>query len=273
MLLLAPAMHRLTWQLEGCRYVLLVLAAAACGEQAADSTATVSAPKTGPIVPSSPRQPDASTAEPVAMLAPDSDPWGPNAPPRPERPASSEPLPDKPARDAPEPVDTSFTLSWEGRPRVRVHMSVGNWRVNRPILIGGASPPSFITFNPSWYEANIDLELEISCGGTCEAKALPANIVASARKEFEFTQSSDHVPKLAPRWIVKPHLASGVWSWRFDASDKAGSRIEGHVAVDRMLPELGAVLRCRGETKRRANPVWLDRLEALCRELTFEVLP
>jgi hypothetical protein len=255
----------------GCRSLLLALGAAACGGRAAESVAADSGRGTGD---SSPRStPDASTQAPVPMLAPEADPWGRSAPRRPERPAANERLPVKAARDAPEPADTSFVLTWGDRPRVLVHMPVGNWRVNRPILIGGASPPDRVTFNPSWYEANIDLELVITCSGTCDAKALPANIVSSARESFEFTRSSGHVPKLVPRWIVKPHLASGVWSWRFDASDKAGNRIEGHVAVDRILPELGAVLRCRGETDRRANPVWLDRIEALCRELTFEILP
>lgn len=257
--------------LDGCRSLLLVIGAGACGGRAAESVATDSAAETGPS--RSPAPADASTPEPVPMLAPQSDPWGPNASRRPERPASNERLSVKPARDAPEPAGKSFVLSWGDRPRVRVHMPLGNWHVNRPILIGGASPPRGVTFNPSWYEANIDLELDITCGGTCDAKALPANIVSSAREDFEFTRSSGHVPKLVPRWIVKPRLASGVWSWRFDASDKAGNRVEGNVAVDRILPELDAVLRCRGETKRRANPVWLDRIEALCRKLTFEMLP
>jgi hypothetical protein len=252
------------------RHLLAIAAAAACGGRAQEAPRFIDAGVTR-TTPDAPVPADAPA--PVTMLDPALDPWGPNAPAVPRRPAANKRRPPRELHDAPEPADASFVLPFGDRPRVRVHMPIGNWRLNRPILVGGAAAPPWLTFNPSWYEGNIDLKLEVTCAGACEARVLPANIVASAREDFEFERHSAHDPKLVPRWIEKPHAADGMWSWRFDASDAVGNRVEGRVAVVRIIPELGAVLSCKGETDRRAHPGWLDRLEALCRGLTFEVLP
>lgn len=169
----------------------------------------------------------------------------------------------------PEPADRDFVLRWQDRPRVRVHMPIGNWYENRPIVLdGGPSHYTSIKFHPSWGEGNIDLVLDLGCQDDCD-RALPATIVERAREDFAAVRDA----KLTPRWIARPQEADGVWSWRFDATDDVGTRTDGRVAVVRIIPELGTFLECRGETSHRANPIWLDRLEALCRDLSFEILP
>ena len=170
----------------------------------------------------------------------------------------------------PAPADRVFVLqSWPDEPRVRVRMPVGNWYENRPITLLGPRRHRDIKFHPAWGEGNIDLEVAIECQGYCDLAELPSQIVKTARDEFAALRDDG----LVPRWIVKPHRAGGVWSWRFDATDNGGTRVAGHVAVVRIIPELEAYLSCRGETTYRGNPIWLDRIEALCRELRYEVLP
>lgn len=210
------------------------------------------------------------------MLPPQRDPWSPKGPRPKEPPPPKEPLRPLNLRDAPEAADHESVLVWNDRPRVRVHLAVGNWYENRPLVISERprdprwiSPWSTIEFNPSWYEANIRLELALECNGACDTGDLPANLAKRARDDAREMRTRG----LAPRWLVEPHHAGNIWGWKLVARDKIGTIRGGKVAVDRVLPELGAFLECVGVTESRVDPVWLDRIEDLCRQMTIEMLP
>lgn len=163
------------------RLVLLMLAA--CGREER-------APEPAPVAHDARVTPDAAPpdAPPVAMLAPEQDPWSPKGPRPPEIPEPTGPLPPKPARDAPEPADREIVIEWNDRAAVRVHMPIGNWDVAKPLFSSGPSMDEGLTFHPSWNQANIDLELDITCQGSCETSRLAGNIVGHARQEFAMNE-------------------------------------------------------------------------------------
>jgi hypothetical protein len=164
----------------------------------------------------------------------------------------------------PEPLANEFELSSGGQ-RVRFHMQLGNW--------SDSDRHDGMSFSPAWFHANVDVVVELGCQGECTPPALPGNIVRSARESFDFTKSKNHVPQLTPRWITKPHREkSGAFAWRYQASDKWQENTEGEVAVVVIPPGMSFFVSCRGKIDRRADWAWLDRLEKICREMTFEVV-
>jgi hypothetical protein len=191
----------------------------------------------------------------VAFAAPD--PW--NAP-RVVRPREA-PRSDGPPRDAEDmPAAAPLDLAFEhGSVKVKVHVPLGNWRLDQ-------SEPFGAQLTPSWRQANIKLVIDTTCHGMCDS--LAKNIVAKAHETSTRLRRS----KKRVVWVAKPREEhKGQWYWRLNAFARMVRDDEYHVVIDRLLPDGNGILTCEGVVDRHASPVWIDRIEKLCRELKFEI--
>jgi len=144
---------------------------------------------------------------------------------------------------------------------------------------------------PGWSEENLGsgvyfqgpgmsmskFDVGVTCHGSCDDLATARkNIAAMAKEEFDFVKGPNHVPPLEPTWAREPtETAPGTWSWRFDAVNPREKQEEHAFRIDRILPSKDPtstkILTCHANVDEH-DPGWADTLEALCRDLAFEVV-